>query len=69
MRTLASGQWKVSDESSAALMTAFHRRLLAGAERDEALRLAMAEDKRHNWSDPYHWAAFLMVEEIGRMPK
>lgn len=71
-KTIVSSQWKVSDESTAALMTAFHRRLLAGAERDEALRLAMAEvagDRRHNWSEPYHWAAFLMVGETGRMPK
>jgi CHAT domain-containing protein len=70
-RSIVASQWKVSDESTAALMTAFHKRLLAGADRDEALRQAMAEiaaDKTHPWQDPYHWAPFLLVGETGRMP-
>src|SRR5439155_15494105 len=61
-KTIVASQWKVSDESTAALMTAFHKKLLAGAERDEALQLAMVETaKNPRWRSPYHWAAFLMV--------
>lgn len=70
-KTIVSSQWKVSDESTAVLMTAFHKRLIAGAERDEALRLAMNEVARHpngRWASPYYWAAFLMVGETGKMP-
>src|SRR5207249_36082 len=59
-KTIVSSQWKVGDESTAALMTAFHKHLLAGVERDEALRQAMndvAKSAAGNWSAPYHWAA------------
>ena len=42
-KTIVASQWKVSDESTAALMTAFHKRLIAGTERDEALWLALVE--------------------------
>jgi CHAT domain-containing protein len=70
-RTIVASQWKVSDESTAALMTEFHTRLIAGVERDEALRQAMAKvagEKSGHWSEPYHWAPFLLVGETGRMP-
>jgi CHAT domain-containing protein len=70
-KTIVSSQWKVNDQSTAALMTSFHKHLLAGAERDEALRLAMcdvASGKTLGWSAPYHWAAFVMVGETGKMP-
>jgi len=69
-RTVVSSQWKVSDASTAALMVAFHKHLLEGMERDEALRLAMVDvagDKSGRWSSPYHWAAFVLVGETGRM--
>jgi CHAT domain-containing protein len=52
-------------------MVSFHKHLNAGAERDEALRLAMcdvANSKTPGWSAPYHWAAFVMVGETGKMP-
>jgi len=66
-----SSQWKVSDASTAALMAAFHKYLLAGQERDEALRHAMADiaqDKSEPWSSPYHRAAVVLVGETDRMP-
>src|SRR5262249_18304761 len=69
-KTIVSSQWKVSDRSTSSLMVSFHKHLLAGAERDEALRLAMKETAtRENgrWSAPYHWAAFLMVGETGKI--
>ncbi|HLJ53674.1 MAG TPA: CHAT domain-containing protein [Chthonomonadaceae bacterium] len=70
-KSIVASQWKVSDESTAALMTEFHAKLLAGVERDEALRLAMAKvagEKSGRWSEPYHWAPFLLVGETGRIP-
>ena len=70
-KTIVASPWKVADDSTAALMTAFHKHLLAGAERDEALRLAMVETAQNSngrWASPYHWAAFLMVGETGKMP-
>src|SRR5205085_8921191 len=69
-RSVVSSQWKVDDESTAALMTAFHKHLLAGKEKDEALRLAMVEvagNRARSWEQPYHWAAFLLVGDTGKM--
>ncbi|HLJ55927.1 MAG TPA: tetratricopeptide repeat protein [Chthonomonadaceae bacterium] len=71
-KSIVASQWKVADASTAALMTAFHSNLIAGKERDEALRLAMAEiAKREDlgWSAPYYWAPFVLVGETGKMPK
>jgi CHAT domain-containing protein/tetratricopeptide (TPR) repeat protein len=70
-KTIVSSQWQVNDQSTAVLMTAFHKHLIAGVDRDEALRLAMCEvanNKASGWSAPYHWAAFVMVGETGKMP-
>jgi len=70
-KTIVASQWKVSDESTAVLMTSFHKHLLHGAARDEALRLAMnevAHNRSRGWSAPYFWAAFVLVGETGKMP-
>ncbi|WP_437902731.1 tetratricopeptide repeat protein [Sorangium sp. So ce327] len=50
--------WKVADEETQALMTAYYGRLSAGEGRSDALReaqLAMARERVH----PYYWAAFI----------
>ena len=49
-------------------MTAFHKLLRAGTERDEALRLAMVETaKNRRWASPYYWAAFVLVGETANL--
>jgi MYXO-CTERM domain-containing protein len=58
--------WKVSDASTAALMTSYYRRLLAGEGRSEAMRNTQLEmlrdpETRH----PRDWAAFVVVGEWG----
>ena len=71
-KSIVASQWKVADASTAALMTAFHRNLIAGRDRDEALRLAMVEiAKREDlgWNAPYYWAPFVLVGETGPIPK
>ncbi len=69
-RTIVSSLWKVSDSGTAALMTAFHKRLRAGDEKDSALMHAMklvAGSGTGDWSDPHHWAAFVLVGDTGKM--
>ncbi|HLJ56721.1 MAG TPA: CHAT domain-containing protein [Chthonomonadaceae bacterium] len=66
-RTVVVSRWK-SGESAAPLMTAFHRHLRAGVERDVALRLAMVETKRlyaGEHDNPYYWAAFVLMGDVG----
>jgi CHAT domain-containing protein len=61
-RSIVASQWRVSDQSTAALMVAFHRNLRAGQAKDEALRAAMARVAADPaLSHPYFWAPFLIV--------
>ncbi len=57
--------WRVSDRSTAELMTRFYRAMLhQGLSPAAALReaqLSMARDPR--WSAPYHWAGFVLQGE------
>lgn len=51
--------WKVHDEATRTLMTAYYERLNAGAGRSDALRevqIQMARDMLH----PFYWAAFIV---------
>jgi hypothetical protein len=69
-KTVVSSQGQVDDGSTSALMVAFHKRLLAGSERVEALRLAMndvAKSGKSHRSEPHHWAALIMVGETGKL--
>jgi CHAT domain-containing protein len=52
--------WDVNDESTAQLMTAFYRRLVAGKEPAEALQGAMQEI-RTAYPHPYYWAPFMLA--------
>ncbi|WP_199246435.1 CHAT domain-containing protein [[Phormidium] sp. ETS-05] len=60
--TLAS-LWYVSDEATAALMSAFYRELAKpGATKAEALRLAQIEVlQQKQFAHPYFWSAFVLV--------
>ena len=55
-------QWSVDSESTSALMVQFHRNLLAGLPKAEALRraeLKLLRDPRYN--HPFYWAPFVVV--------
>ncbi|HIK10763.1 MAG TPA: CHAT domain-containing protein [Oscillatoriaceae cyanobacterium M33_DOE_052] len=60
--TLAS-LWYVSDEATAALMSAFYRQLAKpGVTKAEALRLAQVEVlQQKQFAHPYFWSAFVLV--------
>ena len=58
--------WKVDDAATAAFMTGFHDRLLAGQERSEAMRqtkLAMREADAEADAGRMEWAAFVLAGE------
>ena len=64
-RNLVASLWQVPDRATAELMTAFYRGLLErGAPPAKALREAqLAVRARRGWSDPYHWASFVLLGE------
>ncbi|HEU4391914.1 MAG TPA: CHAT domain-containing tetratricopeptide repeat protein, partial [Blastocatellia bacterium] len=54
--------WEVSDESTAALMSAFYRELQKGKGKDVALQRATAAvRKTPKWRHPFYWAPFILV--------
>ena len=58
--------WKVDDEATRQLMTAYYERLVAGEGRAEALRqvqLAMLKDPALR--RPYYWASFIPIGASG----
>ena len=57
-------RWKVSSKATSELMIDFHRRLIAGDSKPEALRkAALALRKNPAYSHPFYWAAFVLVGE------
>lgn len=61
-RSVVATHWKVTDEASGELMVAFHRHLLKGRPKDEALRLAMKETAdEKTTAHPYYWAPFFLT--------
>jgi CHAT domain-containing protein len=60
--SIVATQWRVADRSTATAMVSFHRALLKGLAKDEALRQAMrtlAGDSAT--ADPRFWAPFVLV--------
>lgn len=59
---VAASLWRVQDRATAELMGYFYAALLRDGERPPAAlrqaQLSMLRDSR--WSDPYHWAAFVL---------
>lgn len=61
--TVVSSLWEVSDAGTQKLMTALYSRLLQGKKPHMALREAQLEMLRiGEWSAPYIWSAFFMVD-------
>lgn len=58
-------QWKVQDESTAQLMSAFYRNLKAGKGKAEALRQAqlslLRSNPRSKIQHPFYWSPFILV--------
>ncbi|HXV60314.1 MAG TPA: CHAT domain-containing tetratricopeptide repeat protein [Vicinamibacteria bacterium] len=60
-RSVVATHWRIDDAATGRIMVAFHRNVLGGSAKDEALRKAMEEthsqgSKRH----PYYWAAYFL---------
>ncbi|MCC7537489.1 MAG: CHAT domain-containing protein [Deltaproteobacteria bacterium] len=58
--TVVTSLWKVSDDSTTELMTAFDRELRRGRGRTQALALAARALPRQH-PHPYHWAPLIVL--------
>ncbi len=59
-RSVLMSLWKVNDESTARLVSAFYRNWLSGQDKFTALHNAQRE-MRDIYEEPYHWGAFVLV--------
>jgi CHAT domain-containing protein len=62
--SVVASLWKVDDEATGLLMTAFYKYLKAGKSKVEALRMAQVETRQH-YENPYYWAAFVLTGDPG----
>ena len=64
-RNVIASLWQVPDRATAELMSSFYRSFLErGATPAAALREAqLAVRSRRGWSEPYHWASFILLGE------
>ncbi len=61
-RTIIMSLWKVGDEATRELMTAFFNNWLSGMTKQEAFNKAQLQLKT-KYPEPYYWGAFVMVGE------
>lgn len=61
VNTLIMSLWKVPDKETSALMLAFYDNWLSGMDKHAAFRKAQ-DYIRSKKSDPYYWAAFVMLD-------
>jgi CHAT domain-containing protein len=61
VESLIMSLWKVPDEATAELMTAFYSEWLAGNTKQNAFKTAQ-QKVRAKYQSPYYWAAFVMMD-------
>lgn len=62
-RTLMMSLWKVADDATSELMTAFYRSISAGDRPSVALERAKEAVRSHpQWRSPEYWAAFVLLD-------
>ncbi len=66
-RSVISSLWAVNDLATQELMLEFYRGLLAGRDKQEALRVAKLKMIGSSKSHPYYWAAFVLMGEVGKV--
>lgn len=54
--------WMVDDAATTLLMTYFYEALLSGASTKDSLKVAQQKLIKDGYSDPYYWAAFVVLE-------
>ena len=61
-KSVVNSLWPVSDEATRKLMTEFYDRMFKGVPTRQALKQAQLALLNSEWSNPYYWAAFVLVE-------
>ena len=65
VNTILMSLWEVDDEATQLLMTQFYKGLTSGLSKTDALKAAQAAvrtNKSRDFSSPYYWAAFILLD-------
>ena len=65
VNTILMSLWEVDDQATSLLMTAFYKELAKGRSKADALKAAqraVRECKDKDFSSPYYWAAFILLD-------
>ena len=65
VNTILMSLWEVDDEATQLLMTQFYKGLTKGLSKTDALKAAQAAvrtNKNRDFSSPYYWAAFILLD-------
>ena len=61
-KSVVNSLWPVSDEATRQLMTEFYKNMFEGVPARQALKQAQLKLLDSEWSNPYYWSAFVLVE-------
>lgn len=65
VQTLIMSLWKVDDNATSLFMQTFYKQWLGGKSKHAAFldaQAAVRECKEHDYSNPYYWASFIMLD-------
>ena len=65
VQTLIMSLWKVDDNATSLFMRTFYKQWLGGKSKHAAFldaQAAVRECKEHDYSNPYYWASFIMLD-------
>ena len=53
--------WEIDDNITSVFMNSFYQNLLSGLSKHDAFKKAQTE-LRNEYTNPYYWAAFIMLD-------
>ncbi len=62
--TILMSLWSVNDNATRIMMTSFYSALMSGRNRHDAFSYAQQQVRAAGYTDPYYWAAFIMLDDI-----
>jgi CHAT domain-containing protein/Tfp pilus assembly protein PilF len=62
VKSVVNSLWPVSDEGTRRLMSSFYQHLFNKVPAGKALKAAQLEMLNSEWSSPYYWSSFVLVE-------
>lgn len=63
-KTLLMSLWKVDDQATMVMMSAFYEKLMQGASKHDAFIYAQTAVRAAGFDEPFYWASFIMLDDL-----